>query len=194
MLCQEELPTLDQVKVKFIDDDTDEESDAHEPATVEAGKESTELTVPEISPSEASHIPKNLPNSSQPSQISPRRSSRLSEKKTSYRGMNALSDVIPSSFECEVVEMSAMSTLFDCLPACLLSSSLDLTAAKSFNKATSGPEGEKWMQACRKEIQAMVDRGVWELVPRPPNTNIICGLWLFRKKLQADGSTIKFKA
>lgn len=40
----------------------------------------------------------------------------------------------------------------------------------------------------------MVDREVWELVPRPQNTNIICGLWLFKKKLAADGTSMKFKA
>lgn len=35
---------------------------------------------------------------------------------------------------------------------------------------------------------------VWELVGRPPHTNIIRGLWLFRKKLLADGLSVKYKA
>lgn len=37
-------------------------------------------------------------------------------------------------------------------------------------------------------------RNMWELGPRPPNTNIIRGLWLFCKKLLADGVEIKYKA
>lgn len=35
---------------------------------------------------------------------------------------------------------------------------------------------------------------MWELVHRPSNTNIIRGLWLFRNKLLADGTSVKYKA
>lgn len=41
----------------------------------------------------------------------------------------------------------------------------------------------------------MVNRGVWKLVDCPPrSTNVIRGLWIFRKKLLADGVSVKFKA
>lgn len=64
-----------------------------------------------------------------------------------------------------VIEMSALACRFDCLPECLKTLGVDLTSLKSFSKATQGPEGDKWLEACRKEITAMEDQDVWELVP-----------------------------
>lgn len=93
-----------------------------------------------------------------------------------------------------IIEISALSAQFDCLLECLNTEAVDLTSPKSFSKATRGPEGEKWLEASRKEIQAMEDRNVWELVQRPSKSNIIRGLWLFRKKLLADGVAVKYKA
>lgn len=46
----------------------------------------------------------------------------------------------------------------------------------------SGGEGSQWLAACKKEIKAMEDKKVWVLVDRPKSTNVIRGLWLFRKK------------
>lgn len=43
--------------------------------------------------------------------------------------------------------------------------------------------------------RAMLDRNMWKLVERPPqSTNIVRGLWLFRKKVLLDGVSVKFKA
>lgn len=119
-----------------------------------------------------------------------RSSTRLAGKIPNYKGMTAKAGDSPV----EVIEISALSLQFDCLPSCFNTSLIDLSSSKSFVKATRGPEGEKWLQACNKEIQSMIDKEVWQLVPRPQNTNIIRGLWLFRKKPKADGYSLNHKA
>lgn len=50
-----------------------------------------------------------------------------------------------------------------------------------------------WMDACKKEIDGMVKKGVWTLVERPKNKNVIRGLWLFKIKHNPDGSILKYK-
>lgn len=126
-----------------------------------------------------------------------RRSSRNTGSRISYRGMTTLSNISDHYAQClsaEVIEISQLSQMFNCLPLECHSVNLDLTYPKSFSKAVSGPDGKRWMQACEKEIQAMVDRQVWKLVERPPRpTNVIRGLWLFRKKVLSDGISVKFK-
>lgn len=107
-----------------------------------------------------------------------RNSARLAGKIPSYRGMTAVSHEGGVCYleNPGVLKMSALSAQFNCLPECLNTEAVDLTSPKSFSKATRGPEGEKWLEACRKEIQAMEHIHVWELVHWPPNTNIIRGL------------------
>lgn len=51
-----------------------------------------------------------------------------------------------------------------------------------------------WRQACEMEIKNMKEKGVWTLVERPTNKNVIRGLWLFKVKHNADGSIAKHKA
>lgn len=76
--------------------------------------------------------------------------------------------------EADIIEISQLSHLFDCLPPECNNVNLDLASPKSFQKAISGPDGDKWLEPCRKEINAMVERKVWVLVDRPPRpTNII---------------------
>lgn len=83
---------------------------------------------------------------------------------------------------------------FLCLPPQCNSITVDLKAPKCFRKATQGPEGDLWRQACDKEMKAMHEKNVWKLVNRPPNVNVIRGLWLFRKKPTHDERIFKHKA
>lgn len=44
------------------------------------------------------------------------------------------------------------------------------------------------------ELKAMEDMGVWEVVPRPENTNVISSKWVYKLKRDANGEISRFKA
>lgn len=67
--------------------------------------------------------------------------------------------------------------------------------------ATSEPRGFKsaskspvWVSAMQEEIDALRSNATWDLVPRPPNANIVGSKWVFRTKYHADGSIERHKA
>ncbi|GJV26805.1 ribonuclease H-like domain-containing protein [Tanacetum coccineum] len=45
-----------------------------------------------------------------------------------------------------------------------------------------------WQNVMRDEFHALIHNQTWTLVPRPPDTNIVCCMWLFRHKYLADGT------
>lgn len=62
---------------------------------------------------------------------------------------------------------------------------------KSHIKALSDPN---WNPAMFDEIDAMKKTRTWNLVPRPPNVNIVKSMWLFKHKFDADGVLTRHKA
>jgi len=44
------------------------------------------------------------------------------------------------------------------------------------------------------EYESQMKSGTWDLVPRPPNTNVVRSMWLFRHKFNADGTLSRYKA
>ena len=40
----------------------------------------------------------------------------------------------------------------------------------------------------------MIENNAWDLVPQPPNANVIRSLWIFRVKTKSDGSFERYKA
>ena len=53
---------------------------------------------------------------------------------------------------------------------------------------------QNWKNAMLNEFNALIDNKTWELVPRPPNVNVIRSMWIFRHKHNADGSFERYKA
>lgn len=51
-----------------------------------------------------------------------------------------------------------------------------------------------WRQAMLLEYAAFIKNKTWDLVPRPPHTNIISGKWLYRHKFRSDGQLESHKA
>lgn len=44
------------------------------------------------------------------------------------------------------------------------------------------------------ENHALIKRRTWDLVPRPPTTNVLRSMWFFRHKFDADGKLARYKA
>ncbi|GJR30630.1 ribonuclease H-like domain-containing protein [Tanacetum coccineum] len=62
---------------------------------------------------------------------------------------------------------------------------------KSYRDAFSDPN---WQNAMREEYHALIKNKTWTLVPRPPDTNIVRCMWLFRHKYLVDGTLSRYKA
>ena len=62
---------------------------------------------------------------------------------------------------------------------------------KTYRSALADPN---WRAAMEEEFRALQQNSTWELVPRPPQANIVTGKWIFKHKFQADGSLERYKA
>ena len=62
---------------------------------------------------------------------------------------------------------------------------------KTYRGALSDPN---WKRAMEEEYGALIANQTWDLVPPPPHANIVSGKWLYRHKLNADGSLARYKA
>jgi hypothetical protein len=51
-----------------------------------------------------------------------------------------------------------------------------------------------WHAAMEEEYDALISNGTWELVPRPQDSNIVTGKWVFTHKLRANGTLDRYKA
>jgi hypothetical protein len=45
-----------------------------------------------------------------------------------------------------------------------------------------------------EEYGALLSNNTWDLVARPPGTNIVSGKWIFKHKFNADGTLERYKA
>lgn len=62
---------------------------------------------------------------------------------------------------------------------------------KTYKGALNDPH---WHSAMLEEFQALCSNNTWDLVPRPPDANVVSGKWVFRHKLNPDGSLARYKA
>ncbi|GJZ16254.1 ribonuclease H-like domain-containing protein [Tanacetum coccineum] len=61
---------------------------------------------------------------------------------------------------------------------------------KSYRDAFSD---RNWKNVMRDEYHALIKNKTWTLVPRPPDTNIVSCMWLFRHKYLADDTLSRYK-
>lgn len=72
--------------------------------------------------------------------------------------------------------------------------SASLDKSPTYWMAMASSERESWDQAMNVEIKNFINRKVFTLVPRPTGRKIISRRWQLKKKLNPDGSIIKYKA
>ena len=53
---------------------------------------------------------------------------------------------------------------------------------------------DKWIEAMKEELRMIEKNDTWELVDRPQHRNVIGVKWVYRTKLNVDGSVNKYKA
>lgn len=66
-----------------------------------------------------------------------------------------------------------------------LISDMSETEPKSYLQATKNPN---WQHVMQLEFDALMFNRTWDLVPRPPATNVVGCKWIFRIKKKSDGS------
>ena len=64
----------------------------------------------------------------------------------------------------------------------------------TFSEAKSVPDKLKWEEAMKREMESLWSNEVWELVEPPPNRKIVGSKWIFKRKLDADGTVERYKA
>jgi Reverse transcriptase (RNA-dependent DNA polymerase) len=100
----------------------------------------------------------------------------------------------PNGGETEAAHMIQMITLNEGYKKAYKATIKDGHVPQTYHKAMTHPDAEKWREATDAEIQAQLDNGTWELVKLPPDQKTIGCRWVFRIKLNSDGSVERYKA
>jgi histone deacetylase 1/2 len=75
-----------------------------------------------------------------------------------------------------------MPTLYHTVPLSLI--------PKSYRAALADPN---WGAAMEEKVAALSQNKTWDLIPRPPGTNVISSKWVFKIKYNPDGSFQRYK-
>ena len=65
---------------------------------------------------------------------------------------------------------------------------------RTVSEAMSGPQRDAWFAAMQEEIEALSLKTTWELGQAPPGAKVLPCKWVFKLKLNADGSVDRYKA
>lgn len=76
------------------------------------------------------------------------------------------------------------------LPKALITSKIPIEPS-SYSAACKIPE---WRAAMAAEVDALLRRQTWSLVPVPPGLNVVGYRWVYKIKQRSDGSIERFKA
>ena len=72
--------------------------------------------------------------------------------------------------------------------------STDLNEPKTVKEALASPDKAKWMTAMDRELESLRIHDVWDLVELPKDRKAVGSKWVFKLKMNADGSVERYKA
>lgn len=72
--------------------------------------------------------------------------------------------------------------------------STDLNEPKTVKEALASPDKAKWMTAMDRELESLRINDVWDLVELPKDRKAVGSKWVFKLKMNADGSVERYKA
>lgn len=64
----------------------------------------------------------------------------------------------------------------------------------TMKEALSGPHGAEWQAAIKSEYDSLIQNGTWRLEPLPAGRKPVTCKWVFKTKLNPDGSVARYKA
>lgn len=64
----------------------------------------------------------------------------------------------------------------------------------TYREAVEADDAKQWQSAMQTEIDVLHSFPAWELVPRPANRRVLRGRWVFKKKMNPDGTINKYRA
>ena len=71
---------------------------------------------------------------------------------------------------------------------------LDHDEPINYDEAMTSPDSAKWLEAMKSEMGSMSENKVWTLVDLPDDRQTIENKWIFKRKMDADGSVTICKA
>jgi len=70
----------------------------------------------------------------------------------------------------------------------------DYSEPKSYTEAMQSENSQEWQSAMDDEMMSLVENNTWELVQKPDDRMVIDNRWIYRVKMNVDGTVQKFKA
>ena len=71
---------------------------------------------------------------------------------------------------------------------------LDHDEPTNYGEAIVSPDSAKWLEAMKSEMGSMYENKVWTLAELPDDRQAIENKWIFKRKMDADGSVTIYKA
>ena len=105
-----------------------------------------------------------------------------------------LSSLSPSDSLSDLLSSSLGVALDATLGLAAKTSTPDLPSA---HDALNGPDADRYIEAMKKEIKQLEEKGTWLIVDRnslPEGANVLPGTWAFRRKRSPDGTIKSYKA
>lgn len=75
-----------------------------------------------------------------------------------------------------------------------ISTQIEPIEPKRYKDIAQRPDANKWIEAMNVEMKQHETNGTWQLVKKPPNAHVISNTWVYKLKLNTDGSINKYKA
>ena len=71
---------------------------------------------------------------------------------------------------------------------------LDHDEPTNYEEAMMSPDSTKWLETMKSEMGSMYENKVWTLVDLQDDWEAIENIWIFKRKMDADGNITVYKA